>query len=74
MTELHLYFAQCLKTLSGEFTAGLSALHAQLEALLTASEHSAGQAQRSLQSLEQRVALLERKNLQDQQEEQQHQE
>lgn len=65
MTELHHYFAQCLKTLSGEFTAGLAALHGQLEKLLSVWEDTAGETQRSMQSLEQRVAVLERKSQQD---------
>lgn len=66
MTELHLYFAQCLKTLSGEFTAGLASLHAQLEKLWSDWEKTAGQTQSSMQSLEQRVSMLERKSQQKQ--------
>jgi hypothetical protein len=42
MTELHLYFAKCLKTLSAEFDAGLAALHAQLDKLLGAGKTSKG--------------------------------
>ena len=66
MTELHLYFAQCLKTLSVEFTAGLTALHVQFEKLLSAWEGTARETRRSLQSLERRVAALEHQNQQDQ--------
>jgi hypothetical protein len=65
MTELHLYFAQCLKTLSGEFSAGLTTLQTQFEKLLSEWEATAGETQRSMQSLEQRVASLERKSQQD---------
>ena len=65
MTELHLYFAQCLKTLSGEFSAGLTDLQTQFEKLLSGWEAPAGETQRSMRSLEQRVASLERKSQQD---------
>ena len=65
MTELHLYFAQCLKTLSVEFTAGLTALQTQFETLLSEWENTAGETQRSMQLLEQRVASLERKSQKD---------
>ena len=65
MTELHLYFAQCLKTLSKEFTTELTSYRLQLNKLLSAWENADEQTQRSLKSLEQRVATLELKNRQD---------
>ena len=70
MTELHLYFAKCLKTLSGEFDAGLTALHAQLDKLLDGWEDTARETKRSMQLLEQRLTALERRNQQDPQEQQ----
>ena len=70
MTELHLYFAKCSKTLSGEFDAGLTALHAQLDKLLDGWEATARETKRSMQLLEQRLAALERRNQQDPQERQ----
>ena len=65
MTELHLYFAKCLKTLSAEFDVGLTALHAQLAKLLGEWESTTRETKRSMQLLEQRLAALERKSQQD---------
>ena len=65
MTELHLYFAKCLKTLSAEYTAGLEKLHVQLEKLLNAWARTADETQHSMQSLERRVSALERNSQQD---------
>ena len=65
MTELHLYFAKCLKTLSVEFDVGFAALHTQLKTFSDEWAHTTREAQHSMQLLEKRLAALERKNQQD---------
>ena len=70
MTELHLYFAKCLKTLFVEFDVGLTAWHAQLAKLLGEWESTTRETKRSMQLLETRLAALERRNQQDPQEQQ----